>query len=63
MTVAMNKSIPFGTKVYIEGVGERVVQDRGGSIKGNKIDIFFDNHSDALKFGRRTVNLTFIEGE
>ena len=63
VTVAMNKSIPFGTRVYIEGVGERVVQDRGGAIKGNKVDIFFNNHSDALKFGRRTVNLTFIEGE
>ena len=61
VTVAMNKSVPFGTKVYIEGVGERIVQDRGGAIKGNNIDIFFDNHSDALKFGRRTVNLTFIE--
>lgn len=63
VTVAMDKSVPFGTKVYIKGVGERIVQDRGGAIKGNKIDIFFDNHSDALKFGRRTVNLAVIEGE
>ena len=60
VTVAMNKSIPFGTRVYIEGVGERVVQDRGGAIKGNRVDIFFNSHSDALKFGRRTVNLTVL---
>lgn len=63
VTVAMNNSIPFGTKVYIEGVGERVVQDRGGAIKANKVDIYFDSHSDAIKFGRKTVNLTVIGDE
>lgn len=41
VTVAMNKSIPFGTKIYIDGVGERIVQDRGGAIKGNHIDLYF----------------------
>lgn len=43
VTIAADK-LPFGTRVYIEGVGERVVQDRGGAIKGNRIDIFCSSH-------------------
>ena len=60
VTVAMNKSIPFGTKIYIDGVGERIVQDRGGAIKGNRIDIYFDNHQSALNFGRQTKQVTIL---
>lgn len=54
VTVAMDKSIPFGTIIYIDDVGERVVQDRGGAIKGNRIDLFFETHQEALEFGRKT---------
>ena len=60
VTVAMNKSIPFGTKVYIDGVGERIVQDRGSSIKGNRIDLFFADHQTALNFGKRTKEVTIL---
>lgn len=35
--------IPLGTKVYIPGYGVAVAGDTGGSIKGNKIDLGFDN--------------------
>ena len=60
MTVAMDKSIPFGTKIYIDGVGERIVQDRGGAIKGNRIDLYFDSHQEALNFGRQTKQVTIL---
>ena len=63
VTVAMGKSIPFGTKIYIDGVGERIVQDRGGAIKGNRIDLYFDSHQEALNFGRQTKQVTIIKGE
>ena len=36
-TVAM-KGLPFGTRVYIEGIGERVVEDRG--VGSGKVDVF-----------------------
>lgn len=43
ITIAMD-GLPFGTRVYIENVGVRIVQDRGGAIKGNRIDIFCSTH-------------------
>lgn len=55
-TVAADWSrYPAGTKLRIEGFGDRVfvVEDRGGGIKGSRIDIFFDSHTEALRFGRR----------
>ena len=60
VTVAMDKSMTFGTKIYIDGVGERIVQDRGGSIKGNRIDLYFDSHQEALNFGRQTKQVTIL---
>lgn len=52
--------IPFGTKVYIEGLGVFESQDRGGDIKGNRIDIYMDNLNDALKFGRQFRNVIIL---
>lgn len=53
--------LPPGTVVYIDGLGERVVQDRGGAIKGNAVDIYFEDHEEALVFGRQAVRLYIIE--
>lgn len=51
VTVAADISIlPYGTKVIING-HEYTVQDRGGVINGNKIDIYFESHQAALEFG------------
>lgn len=44
-TAACN-SLPMGTVVYIEGIGTRVVEDRGG-MASNVIDVFVDSTSDA----------------
>ena len=60
ITVAMDKSMPFDKKIYIDGVGERIVQDRGGAIKGNRIDLYFDNHQSALNFGRQIKEVTIL---
>ena len=42
-TVAM-KNVPFGTKIYIDGIGERVVEDRG--VSSGRVDVFCGNHSE-----------------
>ena len=57
-TVACN-SIPLGTKIYIEGYGEFVVEDTGG-MAGNVIDIFVADYGSAIQFGRRTANVYVI---
>lgn len=61
-TIAADTSmLPFGTRVYINGF-EYEVQDRGGAVKGNKIDIYFDTHQEALNFGVQYAEV-FIEVE
>lgn len=42
--------IALGETVYINGQ-EYKAQDTGGLIKGNRIDMYFDNHEDAIQFG------------
>lgn len=49
--VAMDKRFPFGTEVIIDGK-TYVCEDRGGAIKGNKIDIYVPSHAEAIKRGR-----------
>lgn len=52
-TIAADTSkISFGTKVVING-HTYTVEDRGGAINGNRIDIFFSSHSKALQWGVR----------
>lgn len=59
-TIAVDTSvIPFGTKVLYNGT-EYVAEDTGSAIKGNKIDIYFDNHSDALSWGKRTIEIEVV---
>lgn len=50
-TVAADKSIPFGTKLIIDG-SEYEVMDRGGNIQGDKIDIAVPTHAEALSRGK-----------
>lgn len=52
--------LPLGTVVHIEGMGQFVVKDTGGAIKGNRIDIWMPNYSSAMKFGKRKVKLRVI---
>lgn len=52
-TIAADTDIlPFGTEVVIDGE-TYVVEDVGGGVNGNHIDVFFDTHSEALAFGRK----------
>ncbi|QED45874.1 G5 and 3D domain-containing protein [Cytobacillus dafuensis] len=52
--------IPLGTKVYVEGYGYAIAADTGGSIKGNKIDVFFSSKADAYRWGRKTVKIKIL---
>ena len=60
-TIAVDKTvIPYGTTVIING-NEYVAEDTGGAIKGNTIDIFFDEHEEALNFGVQYADV-YIKG-
>lgn len=52
-TIAASKNYPFGTLIYIEGYGTYCVEDRGGAINNNKLDLYFATHQEACNFGRR----------
>ena len=52
VTVAADQSIfPYGTVLYIEDVGIRIVQDKGAGVQGNHLDVAVSgSHEDALKW-------------
>lgn len=53
--------LPPGTTVYIEGIGERVVEDTGGLIKGNAIDVYVPDVETALQSGRHMADVYMLE--
>ena len=63
-TVAVDpKVIPYGTKIVIDGhEHEYIAEDCGGAIKGNRIDVYFDSHQEALEFGVQHKEV-FVKGD
>ena len=53
--------IPLGTKVWVEGYGNAVAGDTGGSIKGNRIDVHVPTRSDASQYGWKKVKVKILE--
>ena len=58
-TVAASSKYAFGTKLNIGG-HIYTVEDRGGAITGNKIDIFVNSHSEALQWGVRYLPVSVV---
>ncbi|MDD6794154.1 MAG: 3D domain-containing protein [Clostridiaceae bacterium] len=60
-TIAVDPSvIPLGSKVYIDGYGYAIAADTGSAIKGNKIDLYFNNKNEPHLWGVRTVEVTIV---
>ena len=56
--------LPFGTQLLIPGYhNDRPVEviDRGGAIKGRKLDVYFPTHRQALEWGRQWLPVTVVE--
>ncbi len=59
--------IPLGTKLYIQSLdgskdyGFAIAEDKGGAIKGNRIDLFYDSNAAAMNFGRRQVKVFILK--
>ena len=64
-TVAVDPDvIPLGSRLYITAedgsswvYGYAVAEDTGGSIQGERVDLFFWSDSDGRAFGRRTAKV------
>ena len=54
--------LPQGSRVWIEGVGIRIVEDTGGAIKGNKIDVYEPNYEVAMQKGRHPAGVWVLGG-
>ena len=60
-TVAAGSGYPMGTIIYIPYFANKVnggwfvVQDRGGAISNNRIDIYMDTLGECQSFGRRNL--------
>ena len=60
-TIAVDPDvIPLGSVVKIDGV-EYIAEDIGGAIKGDRIDIYFDNHDRALEYGVQYCEVYMVE--
>lgn len=59
-TVAASTQYDFGTKLLINGT-TYTVEDRGGAITGNKIDIYFNTHAEAVAWGVKYLPVEVIE--
>ena len=58
--------IPYGTKMFIVSqdgqyiYGVAVAEDCGKSIKGNRIDLFYETDAECVKFGIRDCDVYFL---
>ncbi len=55
-TIATDRNFAFGTQLII-GNQIYTVEDRGGNIKGNRIDVYFNTHQEALNWGKKTLDI------
>jgi len=63
--VAADKKYAFGTEMLIPGYNNAVpvkVLDRGGAIHGNRLDVFFASHNEALDWGVRYLDVKVRRG-
>lgn len=58
-TVATSSKFSFGTKLNINGQ-TYVVEDRGGAITGNRIDIYMSSHAAALAWGVKYLPVSVV---
>jgi 3D (Asp-Asp-Asp) domain-containing protein len=59
------KVLPIGSVIQVDGVkapyhGIYTVLDTGPEVKGREIDIYMWNCDEAVRFGRKQINLTVL---
>jgi 3D (Asp-Asp-Asp) domain-containing protein len=52
-TAAAGPNVPFGTRIYVEGLGWFTVHDRGSAIGPNDIDLAVESKEESIIFGKQ----------
>ena len=62
-TIAADLTVfPIGTVLFIPGYGYGVVADKGGAIKGNKLDLYYDTVEEVYQeWGKKTVEVSVVK--
>jgi 3D (Asp-Asp-Asp) domain-containing protein len=62
-TIAADLNVfPIGTILFIPGYGYGVVADKGGAIKGDKLDLFYETVKEVYDhWGKKTVDVYVVE--
>lgn len=61
ITAAASRDLPLGSRLYIDKVGWRTVEDRLNHKFDNRVDIYFKKHSKAKQFGIRKEVKVWIQ--
>jgi 3D (Asp-Asp-Asp) domain-containing protein len=59
VTVACSPEL-LGLRVRIAGYGIRVCEDTGSAVRGKHVDVYFDNHKDAVQFGLKRADVEVL---
>ena len=62
-TVAADLSVfPIGTIIFVPGYGYGVVADKGGAIKGDRLDLYYDTVDEVYNlWGKRRIDVYIVE--
>ncbi len=62
-TIAADLAIfPIGTILFIPGYGYGVVADKGGAIKGNRLDLYYETVNDVYRlWGKKKLDVFVIQ--
>ena len=58
--LAADRRFPFGTIIYVSGIGHGVVLDRGGAVTGNVLDLLMGSYADPWQFGRQSLQAQVV---
>lgn len=60
-TTLAHNSLPFGTQIYVEGLGFWTVQDRGPEYLGSEwCDLYLGDYSECVRFGEQYRNVWLV---
>ena len=60
LTVAASREFEFGQRLWVEGVGVVEVNDRGGAIKGKRLDLVLPTRKEALIWGKKRLRVVVL---